>query len=56
MKAGPIVAMVCITLLEATALFMEVDGATFGLVIAALAGLGGFELKAIIDKRKEDKK
>ena len=50
-----LIAMVCITALEGIALIMKVDGATLGLVIAALAGLGGFELKAYIEKIKGGK-
>lgn len=56
MKWTPVIAMVCITTLEAIALILEVDGATLGIVIAALAALGGFELKAYIDKQREGKK
>ena len=51
----PIVAMICIAGLEALALIKGVDGATFGIVIAALAGLGGYELKVLRDKRKGGK-
>lgn len=56
MKWTPIVAMVCIAGLEAFALAKGVDGVGFGLVIAALAGLGGYELKSYWEKRKGDKK
>jgi len=55
MKWTPIVAMICIAGLEALALIKGVDGATFGIVIAALAGLGGYELKVLRDKRKGGK-
>lgn len=55
MKWAPIVAIICITTLEAIALIQDVNGAILGLAIAALAGLGGYELKAIIDKRKGGK-
>lgn len=55
MKWAPIVAMICITTLEVLALIKGVNGAILGLAIAALAGLGGYELKAIIDKRKGGK-
>lgn len=51
----PIVALVCIAGLEALALAKGVDGATFGLVIAALAGLGGYEAKIIKDKIRKVK-
>lgn len=52
MKWTPIVAMICITGLEALALVKGVNGAVFGIVIAALAGLGGYELKILRDKMK----
>jgi len=55
MKWTPVIAMVCIAGLEAFALAQGVDGVGFGLVIAALAGLGGYELKAYRDKQKGDK-
>jgi len=37
-----LVAISCLTCLEMTALIMGVDGALFGVVIAAIAGLGGY--------------
>jgi len=52
MKWTPIVAMICIAGLEALALTMKIDGATLGLAFAAIAGLGGYELKAYVDRRK----
>lgn len=55
MKWTPLVAMVCITALEVVALARGVNGAVFGFVVAALAGLGGYEIKAIIEKRKGKK-
>lgn len=55
MKWTPIVAMVCIVTLEVIALLQGVNGAVFGFVIAALAGLGGYEIKVLQDKRKEGK-
>lgn len=55
MKWTPIVAMFCISGLMALALVQEVDGALFGLVVAALAGLGGYEIKVLKDKRKGGK-
>ena len=51
----PIVAMICIAGLEALALVKDVNGAILGLAFAALAGLGGYELKALRDKRKGGK-
>ena len=55
MKWTPIAAMVCITALEGIALWRGVDGAVFGFVIAALAGLGGYEIKVLRDKTKGGK-
>jgi len=47
--------MILIAGLEALALIKGVDGAVFGIVIAALAGLGGYEIKVLREKRKEKK-
>lgn len=55
MKWTPIVALLCITGLVAFALAKGVDGAIFGIVITALAGLGGYELKVLQEKRKGGK-
>lgn len=48
-------AMGCITILEIVALLQGINGAVFGFVIAALAGLGGYEIKVLKDKRKGEK-
>lgn len=55
MRWTPIVAMVCIAGLEGFALSQGVNGAILGIVIAAIAGLGGYEVKALKDKRKGGK-
>lgn len=55
MKCTPIVAMVCIAALEVVALIKGVNGAVFGIVIAALAGLGGYEIKVLRNKIKGGK-
>lgn len=55
MKWIPIVAMACITALEVVALLQGVNGAVFGFVIAALAGLGGYEIKVLQNKRGRKK-
>lgn len=55
MKWTPIVAMVCIAGLEVVALLKGINGAVFGIVIAALAGLGGYEIKVLKDKVKGGK-
>lgn len=47
MKA--LMAMGCISVLEAVALLQGINGTVYSLVIAALAGLGGYALA----KRKE---
>ena len=39
-----VVAMACLTTLEMTALIMQIDGAIFLPVVAAIAGLAGYEL------------
>lgn len=38
------VAMGCLTALEAVALIKNVDGALFAVIIAAIAGIGGFTI------------
>lgn len=53
MKWIPIIAMLCITALEALAIFQGINGAIFGIAIAAIAGLGGYEIKVLRDKGKE---
>ena len=55
MKWTPIVAIVCIAALEVIALLQGINGAVFGIVIAALAGLGGYEIKVLQEKRKGGK-
>lgn len=52
MRYRAIVAIVCISTLEVVALLNGIDGAVFGIVIAAIAGLGGYEIKTYIEKRK----
>ena len=54
MKWTPIVAMLCITALEVVALLKGINGAVFGVVIAALAGLGGYQIRALQNKVKGD--
>lgn len=45
-----IVAIIAITLLEGVAVWTGTDGAAFGVAIAAIAGLGGYALKAKVNK------
>lgn len=56
MKSIPIIAMLCITGLEAFAISQGVNGAVLGIVIAAIAGLGGYQIKVLRDKAKGGKK
>lgn len=51
----PIVAMLCIAGLEAYALYLDIDGALLSVVFIALAGLGGYEIKALRDRVKKVK-
>lgn len=39
--------------LEGVALWQGINGATLGIAFAAIAGLGGFELKSYIEKRRK---
>ena len=55
MKLATILAILCIAALEGIALANDVDGAAFGVAIAAIAGLGGYEIKVWRDKRKGGK-
>ena len=48
-----IAAIISITALEAVALMNHIDGTVFSLVIAAIAGLGGYHLKNVVGNRKE---
>jgi len=47
MKAETIVAISCITFLEAIALLKGINGTYLSIVIAALAGLGGYTVAKI---------
>lgn len=46
-----IVVVLAIAALEAEAMYLGINGAIFGLVVAALAGLGGYELKVLRNGR-----
>jgi len=52
MKPTIIISILCITILETAALIMDIDGAMFGVAIAAVAGLGGYQVKSQRDKPK----
>lgn len=51
----PTIAIITIALLEYKALCLGIDGKLLGLTIAAISGLGGYELKRILTNRKEVK-
>lgn len=55
MKWTAIVAIVAIAALEIVALCKGVDGVALSAAIGSIAGLGGYQIKAIIDKRKGGK-
>ena len=55
MKWTPFVAIGCIAGLEVVAICHGINGTTFSLAIAAISGLGGYELKILRDKVKEGK-
>lgn len=40
------IAILCLTILEAIALIMGIDGVYFMPVVAAIAGIGGYKFKA----------
>jgi len=48
-----IIAMLCITTLEIVALLTGVDGAVFGIGIAAISGLGGYEIHKLRAKKEQ---
>jgi len=50
-----IIAMICITALEVVAMVFGIDGAAFGVAIAAVAGLGGYEVHAARVEKQKDK-
>lgn len=55
MKWTPLAAIIGICVLESIALLNNVNGATLGLAFAAVGGLGGYEVKAFMMKRKGEK-
>ncbi len=52
MRATPIIAIIAIVTLEGIALWQGIDGALLGLALVAISGLGGYELKSRIEKRR----
>ena len=55
MKWTPIVAMICITGLLAYALSLGIDGVILAGGCTVIAGLGGYEIKVLQNKRKGGK-
>lgn len=55
MLITPIIAILCITALEIVAITQGVNGAILGIVVAAIAGLGGWQAKNLRDKMKGGK-
>lgn len=55
MLITPIIAIICIAALEVIAIAQGINGAAIGIAVAAIAGLGGYELKVLRDRRKGDK-
>ncbi|GAI63359.1 unnamed protein product [marine sediment metagenome] len=51
----PLAAMLCIVILEVMAVLNHIDGAVLSLAVAAVAGLGGYEIKVLRDKVKKPK-
>jgi len=51
----PITAMLCIVGLEVVAVMNNIDGAILSLAVAAVAGLGGYEIKVLREKTKKPK-
>jgi len=47
-----IIAVIAITILESIALIKDIDGALFGIAIAAISGLGGFAIGKAPSKKK----
>jgi len=48
----PIISILCITTLETIALLNGINGALFSIAIAAISGLGGYQVKVLREKAK----
>ena len=55
MKWTPIIAIICIAGLLAFAVAKGIDGALLASGFALIGGLGGYEIKVILEKRKGGK-
>ena len=51
-----IIAILAVVILEAVAIWRGIDGATLGIAIAAIAGLGGYEVRAWQSKKRQPPK
>jgi len=47
MKLIPIIAIICITILEGIALLKGINGTIFSVSCAIIGGLGGYQIKVI---------
>lgn len=47
------IAIICVTFLEAIALIMGINGTQLLVVMVLIAGIGGYEVRNVITKRKE---
>ena len=52
----PVAAIIGIVTMECWALSNGMDGALFGLAVAAVSGLGGYEIKAVADKLRGNRR
>lgn len=54
-KGIVITAIICLTLLELVALAMGFNGTLFTIIVAAIAGLAGYNIKGKIERGKNGK-
>lgn len=52
MWATPIIAIIAVVVLEGIALWQGINGALLGLALVTISGLGGYELRSRIEKRR----
>jgi len=50
-KWTPIVAIACITILEVVAILKGINGVAFSLAVASISGLGGYQIKALVNHK-----
>lgn len=46
MKNTTVIAIICITILSGIAMFVGFNGAFLGIALAAISGLGGYQIRA----------